>query len=165
MLEAISKRRSIRHYENRPVEEEKIQEILRAAMASPSAMNQRPWEFYVIRDPELLKKLGEVTPYSKPIGEAPVGIAMMVRRDSLCPAYQDIDCGIASENLMLEATAQGLGSVMLGIAPKEEREKAVEALLDAPKELRAFALFALGYPAYEPKPRETFELDRVRFVG
>ena len=54
---------------------------------------------------------------------------------------------------------------MLGIAPKEEREKAVEALLDAPKELRAFALFALGYPAYEPKPRETFELDRVRFVG
>ena len=110
MLEAISKRRSIRHYENRPVEEEKIQEILAAAMSSPSAMNQRPWEFYVIRDPELLKKLGEVTPYSKPIGEAPVGIAMMVRRDSLCPAYQDIDCGIASENLMLEATAQGLGS-------------------------------------------------------
>ena len=109
MLEAISKRRSIRHYENRPVEEEKIQEILAAAMSSPSAMNQRPWEFYVIRDPELLKKLGEVTPYSKPIGEAPVGIAMMVRRDSLCPAYQDIDCGIASENLMLEAASQGLG--------------------------------------------------------
>ena len=102
MLEAISKRRSIRHYENRPVEEEKIQEILAAAMSSPSAMNQRPWEFYVIRDPELLKKLGEVTPYSKPIGEAPVGIAMMVRRDSLCHHYQDIDCGNARENLMLE---------------------------------------------------------------
>ena len=163
-MEEIFKRRSIRHYLDKPVEEEKINEILKAAMASPSAKNERPWEFYVIANKEILLKLSTATPYAHPISEAPLGIAMFTRKDTACPCFQDIDCGIASENILLEATHLGLGAVMIGVAPTEERERAVEEILQAPASLRAFALFSIGYPAYEPKPRETFEPDRIHYV-
>jgi nitroreductase len=61
-VKEIFERISIRKYENRPVEEEKIRQVLKAAMAAPSAGNQQPWEFYVVRDPEMIRKLADTVP-------------------------------------------------------------------------------------------------------
>ena len=63
-MKEIFERVSIRRYEERPVEGEKLEALLRAAMAAPSAGNQQPWEFYVIRDREVLEKLSKVSPYA-----------------------------------------------------------------------------------------------------
>ena len=160
----IFTRVSIRKYQDRPVEKEKTMAILRAAMQAPSAANQQPWEFYVVTNKEILKKLSEVSPYAGMTKDAPAAIVSVYRKDCKIPAYAQIDLSIAMENLWLETDAQGLGGVWLGIAPIEERMKAVEDILNLPDTLRAFAIFPYGYPAEERVQQDRFEQDRIHYV-
>ena len=160
----IFTRVSIRKYQDRPVEKEKTMAILRAAMQAPSAANQQPWEFYVVTNKEILKKLSEVSPYAGMTKDAPAAIVSVYRKDCKIPAYAHIDLSIAMENLWLETDAQGLGGVWLGIAPIEERMKAVEDILNLPDSLRAFAIFPYGYPAEERVQQDRFEQDRIHYV-
>ncbi|MBE5955421.1 MAG: nitroreductase family protein [Lachnospiraceae bacterium] len=160
----IFSRVSIRKYQDRPVEKEKTMAILRAAMQAPSAANQQPWEFYVVTNKEILKKLSEVSPYAGMTKDAPAAIVSVYRKDCKIPAYAHIDLSIAMENSWLETDAQGLGGVWLGIAPIEERMKAVEDILNLPDSLRAFAIFPYGYPAEERAQQDRFEQDRIHYV-
>ena len=164
MIARITHRVSIRKYEDRPVEREKTEAILRAAMQSPSAANQQPWEFYVVTDKEKLKVLSETSPYAKMTKDAPAAIVSVYRKDCAIPAYADIDMSIAMENLWLETDAQGLGGVWLGIAPLEERMKAVEDVLGIPDHLRAFAIFPYGYPAEERQQQDRWDESRIHYV-
>ncbi len=159
----IYERVSIRKYEDRPVEEEKILQILKAAMQAPSATNQQPWEFYVVTDKEKLTQLSEASPYASMTKDAPVAIVSAYRKDCKVPEFAQIDMSIAMENLWLETSDQGLGGVWLGIAPNEERMKRVEEILDIPEGLRAFAIFPLGYPAETKKQQDRFEEDRIHY--
>ena len=163
-MRAIFERVSIRRYEERPVEEEKLEALLRAAMAAPSAGNQQPWEFYVIRDRELLEKLSKVSPYAGCTAKAPVAIVSAYREKLWAPSYAQIDMSIAMENLWLACGEQGLGGVWLGIAPVEERMRAVEDIVGIPEGLRAFAVFPLGYPAEERKQQDRFDESRIHFI-
>ena len=162
-MSVIYDRVSIRKYEDRPIEEEKITEILRAAMQAPSACNQQPWEFYVVTNKELLKKLSEVSRYAGMTKDAPVAIVSAYRKECEVPEYGQIDLSIAMENLWLETTQQGLGGVWLGIAPNEERMKKVEEILDIPDSLRAFAIFPFGYPAQSKKQEDRFDQSRIHY--
>ena len=82
-MEVIFNRRSIRRYKKQAVEEEKIEKILRAAMQAPSAANQQPWEFIVVRDKDNLKKLSEISAYSKMVAEAPLAIVVLGNEDRM----------------------------------------------------------------------------------
>ena len=155
---------SIRRYQDRPVEKEKTEAILRAAMQAPSAANQQPWEFYVVTSREKLEALSKVHPYAGMTKNAPAAIVSVYRKDCRIPAYAQIDLSIAMENLWLETDAQGLGGVWLGIAPIEERMKAVEEILDLPDTVRAFAVFPYGYPAEERKQQDRFDESRIHYV-
>lgn len=154
---------SIRKYQDRPVEKEKIMEILRAAMAAPSAKNQQPWEFYVITKKDTLEKLSKASPYAGMTGNAPVAIVSAYRKDCAVPCYADIDMSIAMENLWLKTDEIGLGGVWLGIAPIEERMKEVEEIVGIPDDQRAFAIFPLGYPAEERAQQDRFDESRIHF--
>ena len=156
-MNSIYHRVSIRRYQDRPVEPEKTEAILRAAMQAPSAANQQPWEFYVVTDKEKLKALAETSPYAKMTANAPSAIVPVYRTDCHLPMYAEIDLSIAMENMWLETDAQGLGGVWLGIAPLEDRMKAVEKVLELPEGLRAFAIFPYGYPAEERKQQDRFD--------
>jgi nitroreductase len=160
----IYTRVSIRKYQDRPVEKEKTEAILRAAMQAPSAGNQQPWEFYVVTNKEKLAALSEVSPYAGMTKYAPVAIVAAYRKNCAMPEYAQIDLSIAMENLWLETDAQGLGGVWLGIAPREERMQAVERILSIPDNLRAFAIFPYGYPAEERKQQNRFEESRIHYV-
>ncbi len=160
----IFTRVSIRKYQDRPVEKEKTLAILRAAMQAPSAANQQPWEFYVVTNQEKLQALSKVSPYAGMTKEAPAAIVAVYRKDCLLPMYAQIDLSIAMENLWLETDAQGLGGVWLGIAPMEDRMKAVEDILDMPDDLRAFAIFPYGYPAEERQQQDRFDENRIHYV-
>jgi len=160
----IFTRVSIRKYQDRPVEKEKTMAILRAAMQAPSAANQQPWEFFVVTNKEKLEALSKVSPYAGMTKNAPVAIVAVYRKDCLIPSYAHIDLSIAMENLWLETDAQGLGGVWLGIAPIEERMKAVEEILQIPDTLRAFAIFPYGYPAEERKQQDRFDESRIHYV-
>lgn len=164
-MNSIFHRISVRSFQDRPVEPEKIETILRAAMQAPSAKNQQPWEFFVVTDREVLKKLSEASPYGKMTAQAPVAIVSAYRKDCRLPAYAHVDMSIAMENLWLETDAQGLGGVWIGTAPIEERMLAVEKAINMPDNLRAFAVFPLGYPAETRPQQDRFDSTRIHFIG
>ena len=163
-MKEIYTRVSIRKYQPKPVEPEKITAVLRAAMAAPSAGNQQPWEFYVVTNPELIQKLSTVSPYSGCAKNAPVVIVSAYREKLWAPMYAQIDMSIAMEHLWLACGEQGLGGVWMGIAPQEERMQAVEQLVGIPDGLRAFAIFPLGYPAEERQQQDRFDESRIHYL-
>jgi len=163
-MQEIFNRVSIRRFEARPVEREKIVALLRAAMAAPSAGNQQPWEFYVVTDPETLERLSGVSPYAGCAKNAPAAIVSAYREKLWAPMYAQVDMSIAMENLWLACGGQGLGGVWLGIAPQEERMRAVEEILNLPAGQRAFAVFPLGYPAESRTQQDRFDESRIHFV-
>lgn len=156
-MNSIFHRVSIRKFQDKPVEPEKIETLLRAAMAAPSARNQQPWEFYVVTNKDLIQKLSTVSPYAGCAKDAPVLIVSAYREDAISPAYAQIDLSIANENIWLEADALSLGGVWLGIAPVEER-------VNNPAEHHAFAIFALGYPAESKPQQDRYDVSRIHYV-
>ena len=162
-MNSIFHRVSIRKFQDKPVEPEKIETLLRAAMAAPSARNQQPWEFYVVTNKDLIQKLSTVSPYAGCAKDAPVLIVSAYREDAISPAYAQIDLSIANENIWLEADALSLGGVWLGIAPVEERMKAVKEVLQLPAEHHAFAIFALGYPAESKPQQDRYDVSRIHY--
>lgn len=164
-MQSIFHRVSIRKYENREVEQEKILQILKAGMQAPSAADQQPWEFYVITRPELLKELAQVSPYADCVANAPAAIVPVYRKENLiCPQYAQIDLSIAQENMWLETDSLGLGGVWLGIAPQAERMEAVRTVLDLPENVEAFSIFALGYPAENREQENRFDENRIHYI-
>jgi len=164
-MKELFERVSIRKFTDEPVEDEKLLAILRAAMAAPSAGNQQPWEFFVVRDRAVLEALSAVSPYAGCTKKAPVAIVSAYREGLWAQAYAQIDMSIAMENLWLACEAEGLGGVWMGIAPQAERMQAVEQIVGIPEGLRAFAIFPLGYPAEERQQQVRFDESRIHFIG
>ena len=162
-MDAIYHRTSIRKYQDKRVEREKIEAILRAAMQAPSARNQQPWEFYVVTKRETLEALSMVSPFAGMVKVAPAAIVSAYRTECRVPVFAQIDMSIAMENLWLETDAQGLGGVWLGIAPREDRMAAVERIMDMPDTLRAFAIFSFGYPGEEREQQDRFDPERIHW--
>ena len=165
-MNEIYTRVSIRRFTDEPVEEEKLQAILRAAMQAPSATNQQPWEFYVVTNKEKLIALSESHRYAGCAANAPAAIVPVYRKKGLwLPEYAHIDMAIAQENMWLMTDALGLGGVWLGIAPQQERMAALREILELPDNLEAFSIFVLGYPAGAKKAQENrFDENRIHYV-
>ncbi|WP_080801414.1 nitroreductase family protein [Arabiibacter massiliensis] len=168
MTEAIFKRASVRRFTDEPVTDDEVRALLRAAMAAPSAGNQQPWEFYVVRDEATRVRLSEATPYAKPAAAAPCVIAACTHTAELhFPMCAPQDMSAAVENLLLEAVELGLGAVWLGVAPEPDRIAAVSKVLGLPEGVEPFALVACGRPAEEPAPkgRDRFDESRIRWIS
>ncbi len=163
-MDSIFHRTSIRKYKDRAVEPEKVELLLRAAMAAPSAHNQQPWEFYVVTDKEKLAGLAACSPYAGPLLNAPLGFVVCCRADCIAPAYAQIDCSAAIENLLLEADTLELGAVWMGIAPQQERMDAAREVLSIPENLYAFSFVACGYPAEERRQQDRFDESRIHYI-
>lgn len=116
-MNAIFTRTSVRKFEDRPVEKEKIEKLLQAGFVAPSAGNQQPWEFYVVTKRETIEALAKTSPYAVSAAKAPVVLVIAARKDVIFPGITDIDCAIATENLWLELEELGLGGVMMAVPP------------------------------------------------
>lgn len=165
MLEVIRQRRSVRSYLARRVEEEKLEEILRAAMFSPSARNLRPWEFVVVTDGETKARLSKATPYASFAREAPV--VVVVCYDMEKGGRFREDCSICAENILLEASNQGLGACFVQIADGTEGdagnpEDFVKKVLSVPGNYRVQCLLPLGYPDKRPAPHKESEYEKEK---
>ncbi len=165
-MKEIFHRTSVRQFTDQPVEAEKAEKLLRAALQAPTAGNQRSWEFYVVENKEILQKLGDksVSPYAGPVKNAPMAIVIAYNKDTLMPEYNDIDAAIATENIWLEADSLGLGAVMLGIAPIKERVEKVNEILNLPEGQDAFTLIPIGYPAREAKQQDRYDESKIHYV-
>ncbi len=164
MLDVIYKRRSSRKYQDKPVEREKINEILRCAMYAPSGMNKQPWEFIVCLERETLDEIQKIHPYSQMLKTAPCCI--IAAGDTNVQYAQGSyiqDCAAAVENLLLGAASLGLGSCWLGVYPDENRQEAFRKLFNMPSHIAPFCAIALGYPDEHKEMPDRFSADKVHF--
>lgn len=165
--DAILARRSIRAFTKEPVPDEMIRTLLESAMAAPSASNKRPWEFYVVKDPDLRQQLRRVTRYSD-MDSALILIVAGNDKRSLGHRVNDFwiqDCSAATENILLTATALGLGSCWCGLFPLVSPVKSVRKLLGLEEHILPMALVHLGFSAEEKEPRTQYEENRVHYYG
>ena len=163
-IEAIHTRRSIRKYSDRPVEKEKIIEILKAAMMAPSACNQQPWRFLVIDDRALLDKIPDIHEDAPMCRQASAAI-LVIGDPSLetCPGFWVQDCSAAVQNLLLAAHDFGLGAVWTGLYPKEKKVNGIRKMFGLPDNVIPLALIPLGYPAEEIVSEDRYKEDRVKY--
>ena len=139
-------RKSIRKYIDKEVPDAAIQALMESAMQAPSARNQQPWDFIVIKNRSLLKKLSQVSRGAWPLAGAPLGILTLMRDDSPADHMLPQDLAAATHNILLEATYQGLGAVWIGVYPLEERLENLKTLIDIPDGKTPFSMIAVGYP-------------------
>lgn len=163
-MDAILNRRSIRKYKDIKVSDEIVEDLLRAAMAAPSAMNQQPWEFVVLRDKEVMKKITEVHPYSKMLLQADVAIVVCGNQErEIAKGFWVEDCSAAAENILIAAQDKGLGAVWLGVYPAEERPDQISEVLGLPKNVIPLCIIPVGYPDEEKKPADRFNKERIHY--
>lgn len=145
-MEAIRKRKSVRKYLNKKVEEDKLFAVLEAGRLAPSASNRQEWRFIIVRDQSSKKKLAEAANNQSFIAEAPIVIAACAETDEhvmTCgQACYPIDVAIALDHITLAAVELGLGTCWIGAFD----EKKVKQILEIPSEIRVVALMPLGYP-------------------
>lgn len=169
LLELLKKRRSIRKFQEKPVETEKLEAILKAGLLSPSGKSKRPWEFIVIDDSEKLGKLSEAKPAGgQLIKDAPVAIVVLGEPEKSDTWIED--CSIALTFMQLEAEEQGLGScwVQLNKRPSNDGRGAdvvANEILSIEGDLKVLAVLAMGYPAQDRPPytEEDMEFSKVHY--
>ena len=165
-LQAIHTRHSIRRYTDQLIPEDLIEQLLRAAMAAPSAGNQQPWQFVVITDRALLDAIPGYHPYADMLHHAPAVIVVCGdTRLAHHAGYLVQDCSAATENLLLASHALGLGAVWLGVYPTEDRVASTQQLLGLPDQIIPLAIVALGYPAEQRASADRFDPARVHRNG
>jgi nitroreductase len=167
-MSAIFERRSVRNFLPQPVEQEKIERILRAGFAAPSAHNRRPWEFLVITGREDLTAVSEMSPYAKMTAGAAAVIVPCAHPDPAGGADPEDalwiqDLAAVTENILLQITEEGLGGVWLGWYPSKERIASFSARFGLPGHIIPFSVVALGYPAKTPETRDRFDPKKVHY--
>jgi nitroreductase len=164
-LDPIFQRRSIRVYTEKPVEPEKLDLLLKAAMAAPSAMNCKPWEFVVITDPEKLALFRKRLIFGN--RNAPAAILVCGNPSlSVNPAARLFwvqDCSLAGENILIAASGLGLGTVWVGVHPVAEFIRVVRDITGLPKHVTPLGLIYVGYPAEGKPARTQYDQKRVHW--
>jgi nitroreductase len=159
-LKTIFARRSIRKYTPAAVEAKDVKALLEAAMAAPSASNRKPWHFIVVIRREALETLAKVHPYGSMLSGAALCIAVC-GDPHISPKYWVQDCSASTENLLLAASALGLGAVWLGVHPRKDRLKSIRSVLKIPEEIIPLNLISIGHPAEDKDPRTQYDELRV----
>ena len=167
MLETIMTRTSIRQYTDQPVEKEKIEAMLRAGMAAPTAVNAQPWHFVVVSDKAKLGELAAANPRAGMLKSAPLAIVvcgdMTKAMEGKGRQFWIQDCSAATENILLAAHAQGLGAVWTALYPLEERIQPVSEALKLPDTLIPLCTVVIGYPAEQPEPKDKWKPENVSY--
>jgi nitroreductase len=164
-MNAIFKRRSIRKYREEKISDEDITLLLRAAMSAPSAGNEQPWEFIVVRNRESMIKITEFHPFSQMLHQADTAIIICGNRNyHKYPTDVWVqDCSAATENILIQAADMGIGAVWLGVYPRPERIAGLKELFALPEEVTPVSIVSLGYPAEEKKEADRFRPERVHY--
>ncbi len=163
-IEAIMTRHSIRKYTAQPVTDELVDRLLQAGMAAPSAANEQPWHFVVIKERRLLEQVPSFHPYSHMLKEA--ALAILVCEDpglEIIKGRGMLDCSAATQNILLAAHALGLGAVWLGIYPVKERMNGMRKLLNIPSQIVPVSLVSIGYSDEKLRKEDRFKPERVHY--
>lgn len=161
-MKAILNRRSIRQYTLEPVSDQDVTDLLTAAMSAPSAGNEQPWHFIIIKDREILDAIPKFHPYSQMLKQASVAIVVCADMQlEKFKGYWVQDCSAATENLLIAVQAKGLGAVWLGVYPMEDRVQGLRNLLDLPKHVIPLNIIPVGHPSETMPPANRFDPSKI----
>ena len=160
VLDAIYRRRSIREFTDKEISSEQLHEIVRAGIWAPSGLNNQPWRFVIIKNPDIKEQVAQQTHYGHIIKNANALIAVYLSKEDMYDTLKDSQsAGACIQNILLAAEALDLGAVWLGQILKNKLE--VNKILGLAENFDLMAVVALGYPAHrnqKSKRKEVSEL-------
>lgn len=162
VYETILQRKSVRTYEDRAVEKEKIDSLIRAGMAAPSSRDRRPWEFVIVTDREKLNRMSEGLPYAKMLRSTHQAIIVCgdtVKSDNAW----FLDCSAAAQNILIAAQSLGLGAVWTAAFPYPDRIQVVREVLSLPEHIIPLNVIPFGYPAGNKQAKDKFNEEQIHW--
>lgn len=166
-IENIFARKSVRAYTPKPVEKEKVDLLVKAAMAAPTAVNKQPWAFVVVDDRDVLDKLAAELPYAKMTAQAPLAIIvcgdLSKALNGETDRYWMLDCSAASQNLLLAAESMGLGAVWTAVYPESDRIAKVRSVLSLPDYIIPLNLIPVGYPQHQEEAKDKYKPENIHY--
>lgn len=173
LSEGLLTRRSVRQFDvTKEISKVDLLEIIKAAQYAPSAHNKQPWEFLVITDKEKMSQLRHVQPWTSFAKDASAVVLVCGNTDEAFSRhkedeswnYADIDCSLATQNLMLAAHAKGIGACFCGAAPMPKVIAGLQEMFALPHNVRPLSIVVLGYPKEEPKqPTDRFKPEKIHW--
>lgn len=164
-MKEIFERRSIRSFTNENVNDEIIKDLLRGAIAAPSAHKREPRMFYVIQNREILDLLSEKHPYGSAMKTAPLAILVCGDKNkdpNLTFLIQD--CAASLENIAIMAVNKGLGTVWMGVLDNDNAYDVVKDILNLPDNLIPISIMAVGYKNEERRPHISYKEEMVTWI-
>lgn len=166
-LQTIFERKSVRNYKTDPVEKEKLETIVKAGMAAPTARDRRPWEFVIIDDREILDKLAEGLPYAKMAKQASAGIIVAgdLEKQAGGPdsTYWIMDCSAAIQNMLLAVEHLGLGAVWTALYPNQDRIDVAKSVINFPEHIMPLAFIPIGVPVGDETPKDKYNEEQIHW--
>ena len=163
-MNIIMERQSVRKYEDKEVEDEKIINLLKAGMQAPSAMNMQPWEFLVISDKEDKEDISKMSPYAKFAKDADKIIIVLANTNGLRTVdWFTQDLSACTQNILLQAVEEGLGTCWMGFYPDSERVNAVCEKFSLPEGIIPFSVISVGYPKEKREFKSYFDENKIHY--
>ncbi len=160
VVDNMLNRKSVRKYSNKPVEQDKIDLIVKSAMSAPSAKNLQPWEFLVVTDKNLLKQIAKYIPnasYSKKSQ-----FAIIVCGDkNVSEKFWIQDCSAVTENILLVVESLDLGAVWCAVYPYEDKVEKIQKLFKLPDNIVPLNVIPVGYPKKKETPKQKYNPKKV----
>ena len=171
VLDILKSRRSIRKYKSTPVTKPQIEALLEAAMLAPSACNTKPWRFIAITNRAKLDQLAEVHQYAKMLKTAPLAIVVVALpatqngvHGGLPEGFFPQDCAAATQNIITQAEAMGLGTCWCGVYPRPSTIADIKNAMGIPDGELPFCIIAVGVKDEDPDARGGYDLGKVEWV-
>ena len=163
-MSLIFKRKSVRKYRDERVPDELIENLLKAAMQAPSACNAQPWEFIVVSKKEDKETISKMHKFATPAREAShLIITLGNLNESKVHGMIEQDLGACNENILLQATHEGLGAVWLGFHPIEDRTLKLKEYLNIPDYCIPFSVICVGWPERDGEVKLRYDKSKVHF--
>ncbi len=164
-MNSIFERRSIRRFIKKQIPEDILRSVLEAGMYAPSAGNEQPWEFMVIRSRKLLEQLCSAHPHAKALLSCDTAVVVCgdLSQQKYSVQYWVLDCALAGQNIMLQAQEFGVGSVWLGVYPCEYRTENIAHILGLPQGIIPLCIIALGYPAETAEKPDRYQKEKIHW--
>jgi nitroreductase len=169
VMKNILERKSVRTYAKREVSEDQLNQLLKAAMAAPSARNSQPWAFVVINKREILNNLSSLLPNAKMLSEAQAAIIVCGNMEKALEGegreFWVQDCSAATQNILLAAESMGLGAVWTGAYPRKEIIKTIQEALKLPEHIIPLNVIPIGWQTGKEKPKEKYTQENIHWNG
>ncbi len=165
-ISVIMSRKSVRHFTGEAVSKEQLEQLLRAGMAAPTAMNKQPWSFVAVTERGQLDALRQGLPSAAVLEKAGAAIVVCaVPAESLEGRTELalLDTAAATENILLAAEALGLGAVWTGIYPDGGRMEFLRRTLGIPAAVIPLNLIPIGHPTGVDKPKDKYKAEKVHW--